>query len=57
MGLFISWLKVGRLNPAIKGSMGVAGMVPETVSLDGTTGIALEPPPQWGPALAVDPNR
>jgi len=39
MGSFINWLKSSRLNPAIKGIMGVAETVPETVPLDVTTGI------------------
>jgi len=37
MGSFINWLRSGRLNLAIKGSMGAARMVPETVPLDVTT--------------------
>ena len=56
MGSFINWLKSGRLNPAIKGSMGVARMVPETVPLDVTTRVAPDPTPGWvhAPAVGAD---
>jgi len=56
MGSFIDWLKSGRLNLAINGNMGVAEMVPETVSLDVTTGIEPEPTPGWVPTPIVGPN-
>ena len=55
MGSFINWLKSVRLNPTIKGSMGVVRTVPETVLLDVTTGIELEPTPGWVPTPAVGP--
>lgn len=45
MGSFINWLKSGRLNPAIKGSMGAIRTVPETVSLHVNNMIELEPTP------------
>ena len=45
MGSFINWLKSGRLNPTIKGSMGATKTVLETLPLDMTTRIELEPKP------------
>ena len=56
MGSFINWLKSDRLNPTIKGSKGAARMVLETVPLDVTTGIELEPTPGCLPAPAMAPN-
>ena len=56
MGSFINWLKSSRLNPAIKGHMGVAGIVPETVSLDVTTRIEPEPTPGWVPPPDMGPS-
>jgi len=56
MGSFVKWLKPGRLNPAIKGSMGALRMVPETVPSDVTTRIELEPTPGWVLAPAMGPN-
>jgi len=54
MGSFINWLKSGRPNPAIKGSIRDAGTIPETILPNVTTGIEPEPTPGWVPAPAVD---
>ena len=56
MGSFINWLRSGRLNPTIKGSMRAARTVPETVLPDVITGVELEPPLGWvhAPALGLD---
>lgn len=56
IGLFINWLKFGRLNPTIKGSMGATGTVPETILLNVTTEIELDPTTSWVPTPAVDPS-
>jgi len=53
MGLFINCLKSGRLNPAIKGSMGADKIVLETFPLDVTNGIDVKPTPGWVPAPVV----
>ena len=56
MGLFINWLKSGRLNPAIEGNMGASRTYPETVPLDVTTGIESEPTPSWVPTQGLGPD-
>lgn len=53
MGPFINWLKYGRLNPTIKGSMGATGTVLETIPPDVTTGMEPEPTLVWVPTPAV----
>lgn len=56
MGSFINWLKSGRLNPTIKGSMGAARIVLETIPLDVITRIELQLTAGWVPAPAVGPD-
>jgi len=55
-GVVYQLVKIDRLNPAIKGSMGAARTDLETVPLDVTTSIEPKPTPSWVPTPAVGPN-
>jgi len=55
IGSLINYQKSGRLNPAMKCSMGAFGTVPKTIPLDVTTGVEMEPTPSWIPIPVVGP--
>lgn len=56
IGSFIKWLKSGRLNPTIRGSMGATRIVPEIIPLNVTTRIEPKATPGWVPTPALCSN-
>lgn len=53
IGSLINWIKYGRLNTAMEGSMGVARRVPQMVPIYVTIGVEPETTKSWFPTLAV----
>jgi len=56
IGSFLNWLKSERLNPTIKGIMGVVRTFLDMVLLDVTTRVELEPTRGWVHAPVVGPD-